>query len=420
MQVDHRCALRAGRVHPLNVALLLFSVIPFCAPSAAQQIPLQALVTPSTVITKDSKPVTFAVHGFIEFKSLGELFPYIDSQTHRWKGSAALDAAQQKSLAGELLSRGIESRIISMVDERPLETLITHTEVELRAAVAQVKEPTPPGYAEAFLAVQKKWKHSLNCWSAAPSIPARVLSNWYPIEEGITLYGASYDSTEHFWQAVKYHPDITVAELDDLLTQFEKRDWYSWLAGLDGDPKVYLPNAYAVEFLRHNLAAERLQWFRDELKRHNLSSGDRARLVQQRSGAPFRFTAFEEKVLWGDLADVFHLVYTFSPPDDPLRRALADKHFDGIYLHVGGQQEDDHSGDRKMPFISEEYRSLMFEIWKVKYLQMPRFGEVIASIPVEIHLSHFLNDGDSPDIPIPIYIDYLNQIRTLAIAQRRK
>src|SRR5450755_4600753 len=27
-------------------------------------------------------------------------------------------------------------------------------------------------------------EHSLNCWSASPSIPARVLSNWYPIEEG--------------------------------------------------------------------------------------------------------------------------------------------------------------------------------------------------------------------------------------------
>ena len=49
----------------------------------------------------------------------------------------------------------------------------------------------------------------------------------------------------------------------------------------------------------------------------------------------------------------------------------------------------------------------MLEIWKVKYLEMPRFGEVIRSIPIEIRLSHFLNDGDSPDIPIPIYVDYL-------------
>ena len=67
-----------------------------------------------------------------------------------------------------------------------------------------------------------------------------------------------------------------------------------------------------------------------------------------------------------------------------------------------------------MPFISEDFRSLMLEIWHVKYFQMPRFRELISSIPVEIHLEHFLNDGYSPDIPIPIYIGYLNQIRDLA------
>jgi hypothetical protein len=69
-----------------------------------------------------------------------------------------------------------------------------------------------------------------------------------------------------------------------------------------------------------------------------------------------------------------------------------------------------------MNFISEEFRALMLDIWKVKFLQMPRFREVISSIPPEIRLSHFLNDGDSPDIPIPIYVGYLNQIRELARA----
>jgi hypothetical protein len=383
-----------------SLALLL------CAASLpAQQISLKALVTPSTIIAKDGRPETFALHGFIEFKSLSELFPYIDSQTSRWKGPVGLDRTQRQDLARELLRRGIESRVISMADERPLETLVTHTAQELRQALAQVQESTPPGYADSFLAVQEKWKHSLNCWSAAPSIPARVLSNWYPIEEGIQLYGSTYDSTEHFWQAVKYHPEITLATLSDLLTQFERRDWAAWLARLDADPKLYLPNAYAVEFLRHNLVPERIRWFRDELQRHDLSPADHARTVQQRGAAPFRFSAFEEKVFWGDLADLFHLVYTFSPPDDPIRRTLAEHHFDGIYLK-----------DRKMPFISEDFRSLMLEIWKVKYLQMPRFREVISSIPLETRLSHFLNDGDSPDIPIPVYVEYLNQIRLLARA----
>lgn len=316
-----------------------------------------------------------------------------------------MDEAELRALRRDLLRRGIESRVVSMVDERPVETLITHTPAELQQALMQVREPTPDGYAEEFLAVQEKWKHSLNCWSAAPSIPARVLSNWYPIEEGIRLYGATYDTTEHFWQAVKYHPDVTVAEVIGLLDAMSKTDWSSWLKRLDDDPKTYLPNAYAIEFLRHNLAPERLRWFKDELARQKVPPDERARSLQQRTTTPFRFTAYEEKVLWGDLADVLHLVYILSPPEDSFRRKLAEHHFDGIYL-----------GERRFGFISEEFRSLMLEIWKVKYLQMPRFGEVIRSIPMEVRLSHFLNDGDSPDIPIPIYVDFLNQIRDMARA----
>jgi hypothetical protein len=373
----------------------------------AEQVSLQALVTPSAKILKDGQVITFAVRGFIEFNSLAELFPYIESQTRRWQAIGGLDDRRQQRLARELLRRGIESRVVSMSDERPLEALITHTSKELRQALAHVKEPVPPGYAEQFLAVQEEWKHSLNCWSASPSIPGRVLSNWYPIEEGIQLYGATYDSTEHFWQAVKYHPDTTVAGLTELLGLLEHRDWSLWLGRLDGDPKIYLPNAYAVEFLRHSLAPERLRWFRNELGSHDLRGVDHARSIQQRSGQPFRFSAYEEKVLWGDLADLFHLVYTFSPPEDPLRKTLAARHFDAVYL-----------GESRMGFISEEFRSLMLEIWKVKYLRMPRFREVISSIPNEVRLSHFLNDGDSPDIPIPVYVEYLNQIRDLARAQR--
>jgi hypothetical protein len=372
-------------------------------PLQAEPLSLQALVTPSTTISKDGHPVTFAIHGFIEFNSLAELFPYIESQTRRWK----LDPEAREQLSHDLLRHGIESRVVSMIDEWPLETLITHTSGELRQAISRVQEPLPNGYTDAFLAVQEKWKHSLNCWSAAPSIPARVLSNWYPIGEGIQLYGSTYDSTEHFWQAVKYHPDVTVTGLTELLSMVGQKNWQPWLGRLDSDPKIYLPNAYAVEFLRHNLSTERLHWFRDELRRQGVGPSDHPRAIQQRGAAPFRFSAYEEKVLWGDLADLFHLLYAFSSADDPLRKKLAEYHFDAIYL-----------GERRMGFISEEFRSLMLEIWKVKYLQMARFGEVIRSIPIEIRLEHFLNDGDSPDIPIPVYVGYLNQIRDLARAQR--
>ena len=382
---------------------VVVAALVFALPVCAQQISLQTLVTPSTVISKEGHTTTFALHGFIEFSSLSEVFPYIETQTNRWP---ALAASERQALAADLVRRAVESRVISMTDERPLETLVTHTAEELRQALTRVNEPTPAGYTDAFLAVQKKWKHSLNCWSAAPSIPARVLSNWYPIEEGIQLYGATYDSTEHFWQSVKYHPDVTIGDLSQLLTEFGKHDWSEWLARLDADPTLYLSNAYTVEFLRHNLAADRLRWFSSELEKRQLSPDEHARTAQQRKSTPFRFTALEEKVVWGDLADVFHLVYVLSPIDEPMRETLAKYHFDSVYLN-----------DKKMGFISDEFQSLMLDIWKVKYLKMARFREVISSIPLEIRLSHFLNDGDSPDIPIPIYVEYLNQIRLQA---RRK
>ena len=368
-------------------------------------LPLKTVVTPSSVIEKDGKPVTFAIHGYVEFESLSQAFAYIEAQEQRWKGKISKEESRQLALG--LLREAVESRVVSMVDERPLEALVTHTSEEVRRAIGEVKEPLPAGYVDAFLAVQDKWKHSLNCWSAAPSIAARVLSNWYPIEEGIELHGAVYDSTEHFWQAVKYHPDTTIEDLKSLTVLFEAQDWAAWLKRLDDDPKLYLPNAYAVEFLRHNLTSERMRWFREQLSSHGLQSEERARKAQQRGLAlPFRFSAYEEKVIWGDLADVFHLVYVLSPPSDPVKGKLAEAHFDGIYM-----------GDRKFGFISEELRSQMLEIWKVKFLRMERFREVIAGIPPEIRLEHFLNDGDSPDIPIPIYVGYLNQIRETARGQ---
>jgi len=391
----------------LTFSLLLVTLARQYA-SAAADLSLQALVTPSSVILKDGRPVNFAIHGYVDFGSLAEAFSYIEAQSRRWNPDSLPAGVTQQALARELLRRAVESRIISMVDERPLELLVTHTSVELQKAIDAVKDPLPPGYAEAFLQVQKKWKHSLNCWSASPSIAARVLSNWYPIEEGIQLYGATYDSTEHFWQAVKYHPEVTVGQVLELLTLLQQQNWQPWLARLDHDPKLYLPNAYAIEFLRHNLTSERLRWFRDELSTHAIQPSDRIRQLQQRGTTPFRFTAFQEKVIWGDLADVLQMVYLFSADENPVRSAIAERHFDGIYL-----------GDRKLGFISPEFRSLMIEIWKVKYLQMPRFREVIAAIPTETRLEHFLNDGDSPDVPIPVYVEYLNQIRAMAIQKSK-
>ena len=304
----------------LSLGLVLFSSVT----SYSQTLSLQQLVTPSTILRKDGQVVRFAVHGFVEFDSLAGLFTYVESQAQRWPGSADLDLVARRSLSRDLLRRGVESRVISMLDERPLEALVTHTRAELQQALEQVTGPTPAGYSEAFLQVQEKWSHSLNCWSASPSIPGRVLSNWYPIEEGIHFYGSTYDSTEHFWQSVKYHPDVRRRmPLRTSRRHSEREIGPHGCKRLDDDPKIYLPNAYAVEFLRHNLAPDRLRWFGDELTRQGVRP-KRARPHQSaaRYHCPFRFSAFEEKVLWGDLADLFHLVYIFSPPDDPVRKTL--------------------------------------------------------------------------------------------------
>ncbi len=393
-----------------------------------KRLTLQELINPSARFYRDREPVRFALHGFLEFETLQELFTYIDGQAGRWQFASE---KERQDFAGRLLARGIESRVVSMVYEEPLEVIVTHTAEELELAISGVRTPAAPlifqgrhwrltteVYAQTFLRTQANWKTSLNCWSASPSIPGRVLSNWYLIEEGIPLFGSVYDSTEHFWQAVKYHPDTRVSDLLALLDEIDKVDWSRWLQALANDQKTYLTHTYAVEFLRHILSSERRAWFRQELKK--LDGAEFARRAQQRdpsrSGA-FRFAALQEKELWGDLADVFHLIYFFShlgagrfrqPEMQPLPEALRRFHFDAVYL--AGY------GTGKMGFISPEFQQLMLEIWKVKYLQMKRFREVIRSTR-GVRLEHFLNDGDSPDIPIHVYVRFLNQIREMAFEE---
>ena len=385
-------------------ALLLLAA-PF---ASAQDLTLADLVAPSTVFVKDGQTVTFALHGLVNFRTLDELFAYIDGEAGRWSFPSA---AAGQEFGDRLLRRGVESRLVSMTYEKPVELLVTHTRRELEeAAAAQTARAAPfagrswrldPAvYRQTLLDIQERWKTSLNCWSAAPTIPARVLSNWYPIEEGIELQGAVYDSTEHFWQAVKFHPEVRIADLVALLDEMSARDWKPWVERLAGDQDRYFAHAYAIEFLRANLVPEKLRWFREELGR--LPQQEGAREAQQRRGQKFRFTALQEKILWGDVADMLHLVWFFDRSALP---ALERLRFDAVYL-----------GERRLGFISPEFRALMLEIWRVKFLQMPRFREVIRSIPRTVKLDHFLNDGDSPDIPIPVYVGYLNEIRDLALA----
>jgi hypothetical protein len=419
--------LRASAL--IAVAGTALVLLPAVAPAqpAVPRMTLRQLVTPSSRLEAHGRPLRFALHGLIEFDTLADLFAHVDAEAGRWRFESP---AARQAFGDALLRRGVESRVVSMETELPLELLLTHTPAELEAATGTAAggstvfrgrhwQLSADVYREAFLRVRDRWSRSLNCWSAAPSIPARVLSNWYVIDEGITLYGASYDSTEHFWQAVKFHPEVSVGELRTLLESMATVDWRPWLDALATDQAFYFANTYAVEFLKRNLHRERLAWYHDELGR--VAPATPARTAQQRgarpSGAPLIFTPFQEKVLWGDLADVFHLVVAFAGrPGVPVpaavtaaRDALVARQFDAVYL--AGY------GNGRMPFLSPEFQALMLEIWKVKFLQMPRFGDVIRRT-AGMRLDHFLNDGDSPDIPIPIYIGQLNRIRDLALEIR--
>lgn len=423
----------AGRAVVAIVAVLSATVAGPSAETAAAQpaaarLTLRQLVTPSARVETQGRLIRFALHGLIYFDTLDALFRHIDDEAGRWTFPSA--AARQAFAAG-LLRRGVESRVVSMETELPLELLLTHTRADVDAAITAVTggaavftgrhwQLPAAVYRGAFVAVRDRWSRSLNCWSASPSLPGRVLSNWYVIDEGITLYGASYDSTEHFWQAVKFHPDVTVGEVRTLLESMRTVEWRPWIDSLAADQAFYFANAYAVEFLKRNLHRERLTWYHDELAR--VAPATPARTAQQRGtgapGAPLAFTPLQEKILWGDLADVFHLVVAFADrPGRPApaavtaaRDALIARQFDAI--HLAGY------GAGRMPFLSPEFQALMLEIWKVKFLQMPRFGDVLRST-AGVRLDHFLNDGDSPDIPIPVYVGYLNRIRDLAMETRK-
>lgn len=397
------------------------------APAPSARLTLGRLVDPATRVEVQGRLVRPALHALIRFDTLADLFAYVDDQAGRWRFDGP---AARQAFAEGLMRRGVESRVVAMDSELPLEVLLTHTRADLEQAVAGLATRDAPlvhegrhwrltkaSYLDALLRVRDRWSRSLNCWSASSSIPGRVLSNWYVIDEGIELYGATYDSTEHFWQAVKYHPDVTVAEVRALVAALIAVDWRPWLDALATDQRFYFAHTYAVEFLKVNLARERLEWFHAELGRVAAPT-ERARAAQQRvgrgPGSPVRFSALDEKVLWGDLADVFHLVVAFggrgetpaAPAVAAARDALVAGRFDAVYL-------DGHAGGR-FGFLSPEFQALMLEIWKTKYLKIPRLNEVIRST-VGRRLDHFLDDGDSPDIPIPIYVGYLERIREMAL-----
>ncbi|MBA2301518.1 MAG: hypothetical protein H0W08_02670 [Acidobacteria bacterium] len=435
-------AARRRRRLPVRLIVIAAIALAFESPAfpgaqatparAAVPLTLKRLVDPATRVEVNGRLIQFALNGFVRFETMADLFTYIDAQAGRWTFATA---QERQAFGDNLLQRGVESRIVSMETELPLEIVLTHTRSEVGAAIDALGsadktvlfkglnwQASLPTYRAAFLRVRDRWSTSLNCWSASSSAAGRVLSNWYLIDEGIVLYGATYDSTEHFWQAVKYRPDVTIRQLRDLLAGLGRADWTAWLAGLEHDQTFARANAYALHFIRANLQPERLAYFDRELQ----STGqpdESARQAQQRvgrgPGEAVRFTALQEKMLWGDLADVFHLIVAFSARPGVSLPSEGARARDAMVAHGFGTITLDGYGGGGFPFLSSTYQDLMLEIWKVKYLKMPRFGDVIRST-VGRRLDHFLDDGDSPDIPIPVYVKQLNRIRDFALAQEKK
>ena len=378
--------------------------------------------------------IRFALHGHIRFDTLAELF-----RLHRRRGRPVAVRVRRGApgVRGRTcMRRGVESRVVSMETELPLELAPDPHPGRARARGRQPRQAgdaplvfkgqhwqlTADAYRDAFLRVRDRWSRSLNCWSASPSIPGRVLSNWYVIDEGIELFGATYDSTEHFWQAVKYHPDVTVGDLQRLLAAMRAIDWRPWVDALAADQAFYFANAYAVEFLKRNLARERLELVPRRARPRGRGRTNGRVTAQQRV----------DRAAWR--ADRVHRARREGAVGRSRRRAPSDR---GVRRPAGRRRVPGRGRGARVArrpgistrstcpgtpaaaigFLSAEFQALMLEIWKVKFLKIPRLGEVIRST-AGVRLDHFLNDGDSPDIPIPIYVGYLNRIREMAMEIR--
>lgn len=143
---------------------------------AAAPLTLRRLVDPATRVEVNGQTVPFALHGFVRFETLNDLFMYIDEQAGRWTFATT---QARHAFGDDLLQRGVESRIVSMQTELPLEIVLTHTRREVTAAVNALHTADPSvvftgrhwrasmsAYRAAFLRVRDRWSTSLNCWSS--------------------------------------------------------------------------------------------------------------------------------------------------------------------------------------------------------------------------------------------------------------
>jgi hypothetical protein len=87
------------------------AVTPVALNAQESHLTLAELLTPTSIVRHHNEPVRFALHWFIEFETLGELFSYIDNQAGQWE----FDSVETKrTFVDDLLLQGLESRVISL------------------------------------------------------------------------------------------------------------------------------------------------------------------------------------------------------------------------------------------------------------------------------------------------------------------
>jgi hypothetical protein len=95
-------------MHHFRKPLFLLAVLGVLVPTTrASTLSLTDLVDPTPVFETDEGTLRFALHFFIEFETLEELFGYIDAQAGRWAFDAPED---RRAFTADLLRRGIAGR----------------------------------------------------------------------------------------------------------------------------------------------------------------------------------------------------------------------------------------------------------------------------------------------------------------------
>ena len=297
------------------------------------------------------------------------------------------------------MRRGVESRVVSMETELPLELLLTHTRAELERAVAGVDDArcaagvqgpalaadAPRPTATPSCACGIAGRSSLNCWSASPSIPAACCRTGTSSTRASSCSArpTTPPSTSGRRSSITpTSPSATCARSSPAMLAIDWRPWLDALASRSGlllrqrlrrrVPEAE-PDARAARVVR---GRARPAWPRRRSGPRRPAAGSTARRAP-----PLVFAALDEKVLWGDLADVLHLIVAFAgaPGVAGRRRRWPPCATSLVRAALRRRSTWPATLGGRVGFLSPEFQALMLEIWKVKFLQIPRLNDVIRS-----------------------------------------